>query len=111
MARRSVAQDWSRLFTMPTFTPGMTWGLGDNSSYEPGPGGPIPDPRGMMIPPPNPIYGRVGALACLRAFGPTIGVWRPWAPIAPYNNAWAPYTPAMYVPGWQKPPATPMSGF
>lgn len=100
------------LYHQPTFVPGLTWGLGDRSSYTPGPGGPIPDPRRFVAAlNPGPVYGRVGALSCLRAFGPTVGVFRPWPPLAPWNNAWAPAFVQQTVPGWFKPPPSPTSGF
>lgn len=115
---RQVRQAPASLFTQPAFHPQMTWGLGTNglnhSSYVPGPGGPIPDNRlYVKTIGPGPIFGRVGALAALRTFGPTIGVFLGWPPRAPFNNSWAPLATGyqMYVPGWFKPPPTPTSGF
>lgn len=113
MARRNARVDHHpAMFFYPLYQPGMTWGLGNGgAAYTPGPGGPQPDPRPNMVPPPNPIYGRVGPLSILRAFGPTIGEWRPWGMVGGFNNAWAPYIPELFVPGWAKGPASPTSGF
>lgn len=109
----SPVKDYASIITYPIFSPGLTWGLGNQgASWEPGPGGPLPDPRGRVkVLYPGPVYGRVGALSALKAFGPTVGVFIPWAPIAPSNNAWATAVIQQYVPGWYKPPPAPGSGF
>lgn len=114
MSRHSVPQNPAHLYTQPCFMPGMTWGLGNAASYVPGPGGPLPDPRRHIATlAPGPVFGRVGALSCLRTFGPTVGVFIPWPPVAPWNNAWAPLATGyqQWVEGWVKPPPTPTSGF
>lgn len=111
----TVAQNPAHLFVMPTLNPAMTWGLGNRAAYVPGPGGPIPDPRlSVTTLAPGPIFGRVGALSCLRTFGPTVGVFLGWPPVAPWNNAWAVLGGTgyqQYVPGWTKPAPTSNSGF
>lgn len=102
------------IYTQPTYQPGLTQGFGPSVAAigTPGPGGPIPDPRRFLLALyPGPVYGRVGRLSCLRAFGPTVGVYRPWPPIAPWNNAWAPGQISLTVPGWYKPPPTANDGF
>jgi hypothetical protein len=100
-------------YIQPTFNPGLTWGLGNRAAYVPGPGGPLVDNRRFVkqVAPGNPVFGRVGALSCMRTFGPNFGVWSPWQPVAPWNNAWAGVIIQQYVPGWYKPPPTPASGF
>jgi hypothetical protein len=113
VARTRPVANAALLTVQPTYIPGVTWGLGNQgASYVPGPGGPIPDPRRFLKALyPGPVYGRVGALSCLRAFGPPVGVYRPWPPIAPWNNAWAPGWVNPTVPGWYKPPPTANDGF
>jgi hypothetical protein len=100
------------LFFMPAFHPPLTYGLGNHAAYQPGPGGPIPDPRRIGIQEPGPVYGRVGSKSILRAFSPgnIFPMLNPW-PQMVVNNQYATAQLDLFVPGWNKPPPTATSGF
>ena len=105
-------QDPAKLFFYPSYQPQQTWGMGNRAAYTPGPGGPLRDPRRRTNIAPGPVYGRVGALSCLRAFGPG----NLFNPINPFpqqsvNDSYATALVALFVPGWYKPNPSAVSGF
>ena len=96
------------LFHMPNFQPQLTFGpWHPQSGWEPGPSGPLPDPRSSMF---NigPFYGR--AVQPLNLWGPNLNIINLF-PQMPVNNRYATQILDTYVPGWLKQPPTPRSGF
>jgi hypothetical protein len=97
-------------FFFPVFMPGLTYGIGNTaSSYVPGPGGPLPDPR-VKNPVSGPWWGRAVRPFNQFNIGGNLGQWSPW-PQQPVNNAYAVAIIRQFVPGWQKQAPTPASGF
>ncbi len=96
------------IFHFPTFAPQLTFGpFHPQSGWEPGPSGPLPDPR-LNYANVGPFFGR--RVQPLNLWGPNIGTLNIW-PQQVRNNAYATQLIDLYVAGWLKPSPSPTSGF